>query len=212
MLKIAKITMAGVALTLFLGVTKAKADLKFIGRSVDAIAEELGKPPTARIGAEFIWSYGRGEAFRCKFDGEGLCQSVSVITNTLVSDEKVLTILGVEFGPDDTWKETTSDSVHYWRDGANNSALAGFDGKTNQYYLTVSSSRYAVNNQASVSSLSAATAGNSVPPPKRPSDEAASVAMNLLQDALGRPRVKGGVRYDAATDTYNWIGPKFGEL
>ena len=34
--------------------------------------------------------------------------------------------------------------------------------------------------------------------------------MDRLQDALGKPRVKGGVWYDRATDTYNWIGPKFG--
>jgi hypothetical protein len=45
----------------------------------------------------------------------------------------------------------------------------------------------------------------------RPSNAQASAAMNRLQDALGKPRVKGGVWYVAATDTYNWIGPKFGK-
>lgn len=38
----------------------------------------------------------------------------------------------------------------------------------------------------------------------------ASVAMDRLQDAKGLPRVTGGVWYDVAADTYNWIGPKFG--
>jgi hypothetical protein len=38
----------------------------------------------------------------------------------------------------------------------------------------------------------------------------ASAAMDLLQDTKGLPRVKGGVWYDVAADTYNWIGPKFG--
>jgi hypothetical protein len=43
-----------------------------------------------------------------------------------------------------------------------------------------------------------------------PSNAQASLAMNRLQDALGKPHVKGGVWYDPRTDTYNWIGPKFG--
>ncbi|MBV9274267.1 MAG: hypothetical protein JO333_10265 [Verrucomicrobia bacterium] len=43
-----------------------------------------------------------------------------------------------------------------------------------------------------------------------PNNATASAAMNRLQDALGKPHVKGGVWYDAASDTYNWIGPKFG--
>jgi hypothetical protein len=38
----------------------------------------------------------------------------------------------------------------------------------------------------------------------------ASTAMDRLQDAKGKPRVTGGVWYDVAADTYNWIGPKFG--
>jgi hypothetical protein len=44
----------------------------------------------------------------------------------------------------------------------------------------------------------------------RASNAQASIAINRLQDALGKPHVKGGVWYDRATDTYNWIGPKFG--
>jgi hypothetical protein len=44
----------------------------------------------------------------------------------------------------------------------------------------------------------------------RPTSAQANVAMDRLQDALGKPHVRGGVRYDRATDTYNWIGPKFG--
>src|SRR5271166_5583458 len=44
----------------------------------------------------------------------------------------------------------------------------------------------------------------------RPSNAEASAAMDRLQDRKGKPRVKGGVWYDSATDTYNWIGPKFG--
>jgi hypothetical protein len=47
-------------------------------------------------------------------------------------------------------------------------------------------------------------------PATRPSNAQASAAMDRLQDALGKPHVKGGVWYDRATDTYNWIGPKFG--
>jgi hypothetical protein len=38
----------------------------------------------------------------------------------------------------------------------------------------------------------------------------ASTAMDRLQDRLGKPRVTGGVWYDVAADTYNWVGPKFG--
>ena len=38
----------------------------------------------------------------------------------------------------------------------------------------------------------------------------ASAAMDRLQDAKGLPHVEGGVWYDVAADTYNWIGPKFG--
>jgi hypothetical protein len=44
----------------------------------------------------------------------------------------------------------------------------------------------------------------------RPTSAQASLAMDRLQDALGKPHVKSGVWYDRATDTYNWIGPKFG--
>jgi hypothetical protein len=33
--------------------------------------------------------------------------------------------------------------------------------------------------------------------------------MNRLQDAKGKPDVISGVWYDAATDTYHWVGPKF---
>jgi hypothetical protein len=43
-----------------------------------------------------------------------------------------------------------------------------------------------------------------------PSNATASAAMNRLQDFNHRSHVKGGVWYDAATDTFNWIGPKFG--
>jgi hypothetical protein len=44
----------------------------------------------------------------------------------------------------------------------------------------------------------------------RPSNAEASLAINRLQDALGKPHIRGGVWYDPRTDTYNWIGPKFG--
>jgi hypothetical protein len=44
---------------------------------------------------------------------------------------------------------------------------------------------------------------------ERPSSAEASVAMNRLQDALGKPRVTSGVWYDRDEDTYNWFGPKF---
>ena len=49
-----------------------------------------------------------------------------------------------------------------------------------------------------------------VPSTSRPDNTQASLAMNRLQDAMGRPRVKGGVWYDAEADTYDWIGPKLG--
>ena len=55
-------------------------------------------------------------------------------------------------------------------------------------------------------SVRRATAASNV----RPGNAQASLAMNRLQDALGKPHVKGGVWYDSRTDTYNWIGPKFG--
>jgi hypothetical protein len=44
----------------------------------------------------------------------------------------------------------------------------------------------------------------------RPSDAQASLAMNRLQDYNRRPHVTSGVWYEASSDTYNWIGPKFG--
>jgi len=40
----------------------------------------------------------------------------------------------------------------------------------------------------------------------------ASVAMNRLQDAKGKPHVTSGVWYDRDADTYNWFGPKFHRL
>jgi hypothetical protein len=43
----------------------------------------------------------------------------------------------------------------------------------------------------------------------RPTSAEASVAMNRLQDAKGKPHVSG-VWYHPHNDTYNWIGPKFG--
>jgi hypothetical protein len=33
--------------------------------------------------------------------------------------------------------------------------------------------------------------------------------MNRLQEVKGKPHVISGVWYDAATDTYHWVGPKF---
>jgi hypothetical protein len=45
----------------------------------------------------------------------------------------------------------------------------------------------------------------------RPTSAEATAAINRAQDAWHEPRVKGGVRYDPRTDTYNWIGPRFGE-
>ena len=45
--------------------------------------------------------------------------------------------------------------------------------------------------------------------PDRSSNDQASVAMNRLQDAKGKPHVISGVWYDAATDTYHWVGPTF---
>lgn len=45
----------------------------------------------------------------------------------------------------------------------------------------------------------------------RPSSAQATAAINRAQDAWHEPHVKGGVYYDPQTDTYNWIGPKFGE-
>jgi hypothetical protein len=48
-------------------------------------------------------------------------------------------------------------------------------------------------------------------PARRPTSEEATKAINRAQDAWHEPHVKGGVRYDPQTDTYNWIGPKYGE-
>jgi hypothetical protein len=45
----------------------------------------------------------------------------------------------------------------------------------------------------------------------RLSNAEATVAMNRLQDALGKPRVNSGVTYNSKTDTYHWIGPKLGK-
>jgi hypothetical protein len=45
----------------------------------------------------------------------------------------------------------------------------------------------------------------------RPTSAQATAAINRAQDECHEPHVAGGVRYDAQTDTYNWIGPKFGE-
>jgi hypothetical protein len=46
---------------------------------------------------------------------------------------------------------------------------------------------------------------------ERPSNAEASAAMNKLQDAKGKPHIKGGVWYDDVMKTYNWIGPKSGK-
>ena len=45
----------------------------------------------------------------------------------------------------------------------------------------------------------------------RPSNAQATAAINRFQDAHSEPHVRGGVSYDAQTDTYNWIGPKTGQ-
>ena len=45
----------------------------------------------------------------------------------------------------------------------------------------------------------------------RPSDAAVSAAVDRWTDAHNSPRVKGGVHYDASTDTYRWIGPTKGK-
>jgi hypothetical protein len=45
----------------------------------------------------------------------------------------------------------------------------------------------------------------------RPTSAQTTAAINRAQDECHEPHVAGGVRYDAQTDTYNWIGPKFGE-
>jgi hypothetical protein len=36
------------------------------------------------------------------------------------------------------------------------------------------------------------------------------LTVNRLQDYNRRPHVTSGVWYEASSDTYNWIGPKFG--
>jgi hypothetical protein len=43
---------------------------------------------------------------------------------------------------------------------------------------------------------------------QRLDQEQATMAMNRLQDALGKTHVSGHVWYEADTDTYNWMGPK----
>jgi hypothetical protein len=43
---------------------------------------------------------------------------------------------------------------------------------------------------------------------RRPTSAEATAAINRAQDAWNEPRIKGGVRYDPKTDTYNWTGPK----
>jgi hypothetical protein len=45
----------------------------------------------------------------------------------------------------------------------------------------------------------------------RPTSAEATAAINRAQDECHEPHVAGGVHYDPQTDTYNWIGPKFGE-
>jgi hypothetical protein len=42
------------------------------------------------------------------------------------------------------------------------------------------------------------------------SDQQATAAFNFLQDRLGKPHAKR-VWYDPGTDSYSWIGPKFGK-
>jgi hypothetical protein len=49
---------------------------------------------------------------------------------------------------------------------------------------------------------------NKTTPVTRLNQEQATVAMNNLQDALGKPRINGHVWYEAESDTYNWFGPK----
>jgi hypothetical protein len=42
------------------------------------------------------------------------------------------------------------------------------------------------------------------------SSEQATAAFNWLQDRLQKPHAKR-VSYDSATDSYTWIGPKYGQ-
>jgi hypothetical protein len=43
-----------------------------------------------------------------------------------------------------------------------------------------------------------------------PNDEQATLAMNYLQDRLGKPHVKS-VWFDVKTDSFVWVGPKYGK-
>ena len=52
----------------------------------------------------------------------------------------------------------------------------------------------------------------SVELPNMITNEQATAAFNFLQDQLGRPHLRTGmVTYDAKTDSFTWIGPKFGK-
>lgn len=42
------------------------------------------------------------------------------------------------------------------------------------------------------------------------SNQQATTAFNWLQDTLDKPHVSS-VTYDAKTDSYTWIGPKYGK-
>jgi hypothetical protein len=50
----------------------------------------------------------------------------------------------------------------------------------------------------------------SVAKPSQISNAQATIAINWLQDSLGKPRVRS-VWYDAASDSFCWIGPKYGK-
>jgi hypothetical protein len=59
-----------------------------------------------------------------------------------------------------------------------------------------------------IASLTIATTGHATDYiPDAGSDEDATAAFNWLQDQFSKPHAS--VHYDAATNTYNWIGPKF---
>jgi hypothetical protein len=196
-MKYMKAVIAIAAFALAIGMVQAKADSKLIGHSLEQVALQIGRQPTKRFNNKFVWAFDNGETTWCTFNGSGTCVGVTWMTNSPVPQSQILDVLASEFDHMDGWKDWAIGPMHYWRDGAMNSAIYGYVGRTRQYVLSLSRS-----------DEDADTTGSNAP--RRPSNAQASAAMNRLQDALGKPHVKGSVWYDQATDTYNWIGPKFG--
>jgi hypothetical protein len=132
-------TLTAVAV-LALATGSVKADPRIIGRSFGEIVQLFGKQPTTRVANKLVWVGDDGVSDWLLFNSAGACIEASCMTSTPWNDRQVLVVLKSEFCHLDGWKDWIIGPVHYWRDAALNSAIYGYDGEHQKYFLLISRS------------------------------------------------------------------------